>query len=224
MAPSQSVGPGALALICAAGCAAVAGLVEHRGDLWGDTRALAELHDVAGRTSQDAFATIDDLTDLPGLTIAGVAAVLGLLLAGRVTSAAFFAVSVGGVWVVNPVLKELFERPRPDLWPTTVSVSEFSFPSGHAANTAALVVAFVLALPAGRWRLGTSVAGPVAVIVVAISQLALGVHYPSDILAGWLWAGAWVAGVRAITLCLSGGGSADEPRRCRNGARPTARA
>lgn len=192
MTPSRRVGPGAVALLLSSAFAAVAVLVELRG-AGGDTRALMELHDLVGRTAHEALVAIDTLTDLLSLTIVAAVTLLGLLLASRRRDAVFFVVSVAGVWLFNPVIKDLFQRPRPDLWPSPMPASEFSFPSGHAANTAALVVAIVLALPAGRWRMRASIVGVAAMIVVAFSQLALGVHYPSDILAGWLWAGAWVA-------------------------------
>jgi hypothetical protein len=75
------------------------------------------------------FAAIDNLTDLPGLTIAGTAALLGLLLAGRVTSAVFFAVSVGGVWVLNPVLKDLFDDPVQTPGPRQCPCPSSAFPA-----------------------------------------------------------------------------------------------
>lgn len=198
MAPSWRVGPGAVPLLLTAGFAVVAVMVEQRGALPGDTRALLELDDLVGHADQPALVAIDTLTDLVGLAVVAVAALLGLLLVGRTREVVFFALGVAGVWVLNPVHKDLFERPRPDLWPSPVPVSELSFPSGHAANTAALVVALVLALPAGRWRRVAVVVGVPAVVAVAFSQLALGLHYPSDILAGWLWAGAWVSCVWSV--------------------------
>lgn len=84
------------------------------------------------------------------------------------------------VWSVNPLLKELVGRSRPDLWPLTEPASEYSFPSGHAANTAAL--AFALLMLSRNHRLLATFVAVVALTVVAWSQLALGRHYPSDIL------------------------------------------
>ena len=68
----------------------------------------------------------------------------------------------------------------------------YSFPSGHAANTAALVGSLVMILRS-RWaRVVGAVVGAAALLLVGYSQLELGRHYPSDLLAGWLWAGAWI--------------------------------
>lgn len=199
MTPSRRLGPGAVSLLLLSAFAVVAALVELRGGAM-ETRALVELHDLVGATAQGALVAIDDLSDLPNLILVAATTVLVLLLAGHRRDALFFVVGVAGVWLLNPVVKELFQRPRPSFWPSPVQVSEFGFPSGHAANTAALVAAVVLTLPAGSWRLRASLAGGAAAIVVAYAQLALGLHYPSDILAGWLWAGAWVAGVR-VSRC-----------------------
>ncbi len=102
-------------------------------------------------------------------------------------------VVVGVVWAFNPVLKQVVARSRPDLWPAPTELSEYTFPSGHAANTAALAAAAILIAWSTRYRTSAPVAGVVFVLVVGLSQLALGVHYPSDIIAGWLWAGAWAA-------------------------------
>jgi membrane-associated phospholipid phosphatase len=102
------------------------------------------------------------------------------------------------VWAVNPLLKELVGRSRPDLWPLPPDVSEYSFPSGHAANTAALVGALVLIL---RRRLGV-ILGVCVLLVVGWAQLALGRHYPSDVLAGCLWALAWVYLLRIMVRRL----------------------
>ena len=109
-------------------------------------------------------------------------------------------VIVAFVWAVNPVLKELVARSRPDLWPAPMELSEYTFPSGHAANTAALAAATILIAWSTRYRAAACAAGVGLVLVVGLGQLALGVHYPSDIVAGWLWASAWAAFVWSFRL------------------------
>jgi undecaprenyl-diphosphatase len=81
-------------------------------------------------------------------------------------------------------------------------VSEYSFPSGHAANTAALVGALVLILRRRLWM----IAGAAVLIVVGLSQLVLGRHYPSDVLAGWAWALTWVYVLRRLFRNVTKGG------------------
>ena len=134
-----------------------------------------------------------DLTD--PLPLAVVAVVIGLVLVWlrRWRDLAYGVVIVGVVWAVNPLLKELVSRSRPELWPPPMELSEYTFPSGHAANTAALAAAVILIAWTTRLRTVAVVAGVALVLVVGLGQLILGVHYPSDILAGWLWAFAWAA-------------------------------
>lgn len=194
MRASRRVGPGAVALGLTAAFGLVAVLLA-LGDDAADTRLLTELHDRVGDSGEDFLVAVDGLTNIPGLVLIAAVAVVWLLAAGRRRDALVF---VAGVWLGNPLLKELFRRPRPDLWPSPVEVSSYAFPSGHAANTAALVLAVVLAVPTGRRRVVAGIVGPAALLAVAYAQLALGLHYPSDILAGWLWAAAWVMAIRAV--------------------------
>ena len=81
-------------------------------------------------------------------------------------------------------------------------MSEYSFPSGHAANTAALGVALVVISWDTRWRIPMLVACTLFVALVGASQLVLGVHYPSDILAGWLWAAGFVLLASCVVAVL----------------------
>jgi membrane-associated phospholipid phosphatase len=165
------------------------------GPLPGDRRVLVEVHDLRGDALEEPLVRLADLTDLGPLAL--LAGVLGLVLVGmrRWRDLGYGVAVVGVVWTVNPVLKELFERARPELWAAPLEVSAYSFPSGHAADTAALAAAGVLVAWPTRARWPVCSVGSALVLVVGLGQLALGVHYPSDILAGWLWAGAWAAGV-----------------------------
>jgi len=151
------------------------------------------LHDLGGATHHDALVRLADLTD--PLPLAAVAVVIGLVLVWlrRWRDLAYGVVIVGVVWAVNPLLKELVARSRPELWPPPMELSQYTFPSGHAANTAALAAAVILIAWTTRLRTVAVVAGVALVLVVGLGQLILGVHYPSDILAGWLWAFAWAA-------------------------------
>jgi membrane-associated phospholipid phosphatase len=163
----------------------------HRS-LTGEQDVLIWLHD------EDAAAArlISDLTELRPLGAVALVVLVALLALRRWTDAAFFAAGIGVVWAVNPLLKELVGRSRPDLWPLPPDVSEYSFPSGHAANTAALVGALVLIL---HRRLPAVVLGVAVVLAAGWAQLALGRHYPTDVLAGWVWALAWVGVLRHMT-------------------------
>ena len=107
-----------------------------------------------------------------------------------------------GSWLLYSSLKLIFQRPRPDL-PHLVPAGGYSFPSGHATATAALF--FTLALVYCRHSgsrsgrvLVLSIAALLA-LLVGISRVYLGVHYPSDVVAGWA-AGGLLAIVIAMLL------------------------
>jgi membrane-associated phospholipid phosphatase len=159
------------------------------GPIPGEEWILVGIHDAGGGPIDRVMLVTSRLTDLVSLGVVAVGVLAALLVSHRRMDAAFFVGAVAVVWAVNPVLKEIVGRARPDLWPLPESVSDHSFPSGHAANTAALAGALVMIL---RGRLVATLVAATALMVVGLSQLVLGRHYPSDILAGWLWAGAWI--------------------------------
>lgn len=110
----------------------------------------------------------------------------------------FWGIAVGGAALLNLVAKFIFRRPRPDLWTSIAPEPTFSFPSGHAMGSMALIVALVVLLWPTRWRWLTLFLGGLFVLLVGMSRVYLGVHYPSDILAGWAASLAWVLGVSIV--------------------------
>lgn len=103
--------------------------------------------------------------------------------------------SVAGALLVNTVVKAVVGRPRPALWPSLTGETSSGFPSGHAMVSFAFAALLVLLLWPTRWRLPALALITVWVALVALARLALGVHYPTDILAGWCLSLAWVATV-----------------------------
>lgn len=118
-----------------------------------------------------------------------------LLVIGARQSAVFLVVAVSVGTLINRLLKLAIARPRPDVVPHATYVSNESFPSGHAANSAIvyLVLGMMLA------GLVTSRAGKIYVIgvcvfvttIVGLSRIYLGVHWPSDVIAGWMVGTIW---------------------------------
>ena len=113
---------------------------------------------------------------------------LALLFAGRRRAALLLAVTVIAERLLLDGLKLLIARPRPDLAEHPVMTHSFSFPSGHAANTMTVLVAIALfALP--RRHRGWSVPAAVGLAaLVGMTRPWLGVHWPSDVLGGWMLA------------------------------------
>lgn len=143
-----------------------------------------------------------DLTSLGSTVILGLtlALVLGYLALARKRMAMLFVfASVVTGQTLSTGLKMLFERPRPDLIPTTPEVFTASFPSGHAMlstvtylTLAALLTRIETRRPIQHYFMA---AGILLTVLVGVSRVALGVHWPTDVLAGWCVGTAWA------TLC-----------------------
>lgn len=115
---------------------------------------------------------------------------------GRRLEATFVAVTIAGTAVLNLLAKSVYSRDRPDLWLSVAPERDFSFPSGHSMMSSAFVGIILVLLWRGRVPLsvkrGATVAGFIFVLMVGLSRLYLGVHFPSDVLAGWSLSLAWV--------------------------------
>lgn len=112
-----------------------------------------------------------------------------LLWTGRRTAALWLATTIAGGTVLNLLLKQVFAAPRPDLLPHLDIVHTYSFPSGHAAGN--MMVFGALAMLAGRRRVYGAAAAIIALI--GVSRVWLGVHWPSDVTAGWIEGLGWLA-------------------------------
>ncbi len=139
-----------------------------------------------------------DITALGGPTVLGltVVAVIGYLLLYRLyRNAAFVLVASLGGWILNDVLKVMFARPRPSVVPHLREVGSASFPSGHALTSAVVYLTLgTLLMRVAEGRLLKWYCISVAMlttVLVGLSRLYLGVHYPTDVLAGWLVGLSW---------------------------------
>ena len=142
-------------------------------------------------------------------------------LKGWRLSATLLLVSTVGSILLTTLLKGVFERARPELFDTGYTASFYSFPSGHAAlavgfyGTLTLILAYRLRW-LGRWTV--VVCGVLLVLLIGLSRLYLGVHYPTDVLAGFLAAPLWVifVGVAYVVwLSVRGLRTAESRRRGR---------
>ncbi|HEU4891063.1 MAG TPA: phosphatase PAP2 family protein [Vicinamibacterales bacterium] len=139
-----------------------------------------------------------DLTALGSPTVLGltVLAVTGyLFLHGLYRNGMFiFVASVGG-WVLNWLLKAVFARSRPDIVPHLRDVMSSSFPSGHALTSAAVYLtlgALLMRIAEGRLAKYYCIAiAMLLTFLVGSSRVFLGVHYPTDVVAGWLIGMSW---------------------------------
>ncbi|OGX83951.1 hypothetical protein BEN47_17125 [Hymenobacter lapidarius] len=123
---------------------------------------------------------------------------LGLLLAGPRRAALFFFLSVGGAGALNLFAKLLLARPRPTLWSSIAPETSFSFPSGHAMGAAALALALGMLLWPTRARWVVVVLGTAWALLMGWSRVYLSVHFPSDVLAGWVGSVGWVGSMHLL--------------------------
>jgi undecaprenyl-diphosphatase len=143
-----------------------------------------------------------------------MAAVGGALAARRQYHALAFliAASAGGI-LLNNALKGFFSRPRPELALRLTDVRSLSFPSGHAMQSAIIyltLAAFLARLVEGRALKVYFVAFAFLLsFVVGVSRVYLGVHYPSDVIAGWCAGLAWALVCWTTARRLQRGGSVE---------------
>jgi undecaprenyl-diphosphatase len=142
-----------------------------------------------------------DLTSLGSMVVLSILtlAVSGYLFLVRKPAAAWLMImAVFGGIALNDLLKLAFARPRPDLVYQSVPVFTSSFPSGHAELSAIayLTIATLLARTQSSFKTGFYFIAVAALltILIGISRVYLGVHYPSDVLGGWCIGAAWALG------------------------------
>lgn len=170
---------------------------------------------VAGERTGRVTAFARELTNLgaPWLDIVFAAAVGVLLVARRPRDAGFVVLAGGGGVVLTNVIKLVIERPRPR--GGLVAVSSYSWPSGHAASSIALygALAVLAARPAGRSaRVAIWIGLGVLSGLIGATRVYLGVHYPSDVVAGWMVGGLWLLGVTRTWVPASSTGFAGRRR------------
>ncbi len=141
-----------------------------------------------------------DVTALGGVTVLTLLTLITggfLFLDGKRHMALLVYLSVGSGTLVSAILKSLFQRPRPELVPHLAYVSNTSFPSGHSMLSAVtyLTLGALLARSQERKRMKAYflLLAALLTLMVGVSRVYLGVHWPTDVLAGWTAGGAWAA-------------------------------
>ena len=165
---------------------------------WADESALWGFVSLRGPLTAPLLEGGAHLADPLPYGLAGAAIVIVALARRCPLHALAAAVLLGGSAVSSQVLKPLLAMERPVDF---AEVSAASYPSGHATAAMALALAAVL-VTAPAWRRHVAVAGGAFALLVSFSVLALGWHFPSDVVGGYLLAGVWcllaVAALRAL--------------------------
>jgi undecaprenyl-diphosphatase len=192
-------------LLAAGGLLAFAKLAEEV--LEGDTRSYdravllalrnpANLSDPIGPGWVEEMAR--DITSLGSyaiLTLITLAVIGYLIMVSKRGAALLVIASIGSGMLLSTLLKHVFERTRPDLVPHAVRVYTASFPSGHAMMSALIYLTLGALLmriePSRRVKLYMLSVAVIVTVLVGASRVYLGVHWPTDVLAGWCVGATW---------------------------------
>ncbi|MET0717165.1 MAG: phosphatase PAP2 family protein, partial [Pseudoxanthomonas sp.] len=148
-----------------------------------DDPILLRAHALAG-PGLDGFFIAVSKVGYEGVIVLDLALVVVLLVIRHWREATFAAVALAGSALLNLGAKQFFQRDRPTLWESISPEDTFSFPSGHAMGSMTLAAAAVLLAWPTRWRWPMLALAGAFVVLVGYSRVYLGVHFPSDILAG----------------------------------------
>lgn len=159
-----------------------------------------------------------DITALGGLTVlaATALAVIGFLILTRKRHfALMIALSVSLGMGLSSLLKQAFARARPDLVAHATEVYTHSFPSGHAMLSAVVYLTLGALLARSRSEPAVKVyllsVAVLLTLAVGVSRVYLGVHWPSDVLAGWAIGAAWALGCWLVMVWLQARGKLGQP-------------
>jgi undecaprenyl-diphosphatase len=117
-----------------------------------------------------------------------------LVYRNEAIAALVLAIALSGSWLLNGIFKSLFRRKRPDLWASSKRPMDYSYPSGHSMSAISFYgllaadLTYCLSIP-------LSITAPLAAVLtlgVGFSRVYLGVHWPTDVLSGWIAGGIWL--------------------------------
>lgn len=197
--PRRTALLGAAALAVAA---LVALLVEAGAGHDVEANLLRAIHAHASHGLDRVMLAATDAARTTGLALLTTTTALALAARRRPVAALYVVATMLLAWGANVGLKQSFGRARPALWQSIAPEHTLSFPSGHAMTTAAYAAALNVICLHTRWRWPVLVATTAGSLVVGTSRAYLGVHWPTDIVAGWA-AGAGVALLVAAALAAA---------------------
>ncbi|MEO8115145.1 MAG: phosphatase PAP2 family protein [Phenylobacterium sp.] len=162
---------------------------------------------IGSRSFEEAMRDVTALGGFTVLTVVTVVAVLAFLFHRRRLHALVLAATAVGAELCGEVLKSLYDRPRPDLVPHGSYVYSGSFPSGHSMLSAAIYLTLAMLISSLEPRQTTKalafVVAALLMLAVGFSRVYLGVHWPSDVLAGWCAGAAWALAAWLALLALT---------------------
>lgn len=175
------------------------GIVQHAEGFPWDAPVLLTIHTTA-RSQLDFFAAwLTQLGIYWGVAPLIIAIVVNLSFRQKWRAIIYLLITSVGTVIISHTTKIYFHRMRPSLWESSYPLPpDFSFPSGHALSSMMLFVSLIVLTWGSRWFTTVLFIGSFFVLGIGWTRLYLGVHYPTDILAGWMLAIAWSIAVSLV--------------------------
>jgi undecaprenyl-diphosphatase len=198
----------ALAVVCAVAFFIWLAAVAMGGEADGfDTAVRGYVHSTAFPALTYTMRGLTSLGEAVFLVTLGSLIVWRLVITGRHREAAFLAAAALGAEAVDQALKFWYRRQRPEAF-FGVAPANYSFPSGHAFVSLCFYLTVAEILIEEEWPRGRRMAARAMAVLLAgligLSRVYLGVHYPTDVLAGFAAAVAWLALLRCGKCAFSG--------------------
>ena len=149
------------------------------------------------------FTTIGEFWVLAAISLI---AAYALIRYGRWIDAGGLALACFGVGPLNLLLKSIFERARPNLFDGPIHLTTYSFPSGHAMDSIAVygMLAFVgvRLIKSRLWQATIVLMAALTVLLIGLSRVFFGVHYPTDVIGGYIAGAIWLA-ISSLTVLVA---------------------
>ena len=163
---------------------------------------------LGSRSFEEAMRDVTALGGVTVMTLVTLVGVLAFLMHGKRWRAGILAGTVLLADLSSEALKQLYGRPRPDLVPHGSYVYSASFPSGHSTLSAATFLTLAMLIASLEPNRGTKIMvfalAMLLVLAIGVSRVYLGVHWPSDVLAGWCLGGGWALAAWTVLARFGG--------------------
>ena len=170
---------------------------------------------IGSRSFEEAMRDVTALGGFTVVTLVTVVALLAFLIHGRRRHALVLAGTVLLAELSSDIAKTFYGRPRPELVPHGSYVYSASFPSGHSTMAAATYLTLAVLIASLEPNRGTKtmvfLLAAALVVAIGFSRVYLGVHWPSDVLAGWCLGAAWALASWSVLRRLNRKPMADSP-------------
>ncbi len=179
-----------------------------------DTKILVTIHQWASPALDRIMLSVTSLGD-PEFVVIIIVLSMGLLLwQRRFPEIKILILACVGALILNQGMKLIFTRPRPTLWPSLLHETSFGFPSGHAIGSIVLygLLAYFYATHRPHHAKGIYACSILLIGSIGFSRLYLGVHYPTDIIAGYITGWLWlITCIGLLRIQKTGTATSDEP-------------